>query len=58
MYFKYYYEKVIEAFCNINSMDNTVIFSKEGKFQSDAIAIGVAAIMLEFYLKIVYKWLK
>ena len=51
MNFKYYYEKSIETFHNINAMDNSVVFSKGGQFQGDAIAIGAAAMMLEFYLK-------
>ena len=35
----------------LTTLDNRVIFSKGGQFQGDAIAIGAAAMMLEFYLK-------
>jgi len=51
MDFKHYYEKSIETFHNIYAMDNSVVFSKGGKFQGDAIALGAAVMMLEFHLK-------
>lgn len=51
MNFKYYYEKSIESFYHINPMDNRVTFSKGGKFKQDIIALGAAAMVVEFYLK-------
>jgi len=51
MNFKYYYEKSIDTFHNIKAIDNRVVFSNGGKFQGDAIALGAAAMMLEFHLK-------
>ena len=51
MNFKYYYEKSIETFHNINAMDNRVVFSNGGKFKGDAIALGSAAMIMEVYLK-------
>lgn len=51
MNFEHYYEKSIETFHRINPMDNKVVFSKGGRFQQDVIALGAAAMVMEFYLK-------
>ena len=51
MNIEHYYEKSIEIFHSINSMDNNVIFSKGGKFKEDVIALGSAAMIMEVYLK-------
>ena len=50
MDFEHYYEKSITTFHNINQMDNRTIFCKGGKFQQDVIALGAAAMVIEFYL--------
>ncbi len=46
-----YYEKSIDSFYRINTMDNRVTFSKGGRFQKNVIALGAAAMIIEFYLK-------
>ena len=51
MNFEQYYEKSVKTFYSINRMDNRVVFSKGGRFQEDVIAIGSAAMVVEFYLK-------
>ncbi len=51
MNFKHYYEKTVESFDQINPMDNRVTFSKGGRFQQGVIALGAAAMVIEFYLK-------
>ena len=53
MNFEHYYEKSVKTFYSINRMDNRVVFSKGGRFQEDVIAIGSAAMVVEFYLKAV-----
>ena len=50
MDFEYYYEKSIATFHSINQMENRAIFCKGGKFQQDVIALGAAAMVIEFYL--------
>ena len=51
MDFENYYEKAINTFNSLNSIDNKVFFSKGGEFQEDAIALGAVAMVIEFYLK-------
>jgi len=51
MNFEHYYEKSIDTFHKINSMNNGVVFSKGGKFKEDVIALGAAAMIIESYLK-------
>ena len=51
MNFEHYYEKSIKIFHSMNPMDNTVTFSKGGKFQEEVIALGVSAMAMEVYLK-------
>ena len=51
MDFEHYYEKSIETFHRINTMENRVTFSKGGRFQEDAISLGSEAMVVEFYLK-------
>jgi predicted NBD/HSP70 family sugar kinase len=51
MNFKNYYERCIETFYENNPNADSIIFSKGGRFQEDTIAIGSAAMVMEFYLK-------
>lgn len=50
-----YYEKCIEAFYKINPYENKVVFSKGGRFQENVIAVGAAAMVMESYLKSIYR---
>ena len=51
MNFEHYYEKSIETFQKINPLNNGVVFSKGGTFQENVIALGAAAMIIEYYLK-------
>jgi predicted NBD/HSP70 family sugar kinase len=51
MDFEHYYEKAIETFHGINTIDNKVIFNKGGRFQEDVIALGAVAMVMEVYLR-------
>lgn len=52
MEFERYYEKSIQTFHSINPIENRVVFSKGGRFKEDVIALGSAAMVMEFYLNI------